>query len=365
MIYRAIGLHCGSYTYGFDIAQIQFHQNAGNWDFNIIHADHYPYTAQWQQKLKQVTGATIQDYLLADNELGAYLGNAVNEFINKYQLHYQVQLIAANGYATIYLPQQKISARLGNGGAISAITGIPVVSDFSSIDLALGGHGGPVIAAHQLLFNAYEYWLHAGDVVSLSVGNGGSYNGFQICTGIQLLQNLLGYRDGAATRVLIEAGNISDNFLKQLNSFNWSSASATIRVDSERLAAFSELVTEQINGMPLEDVYRTYWEYLINQIKESVAAVELQGLALQQPQKMLLTVDAGPDTAIAEMLQQALTSENVLVEVAAEPFAQFSQAVQCALCGLLRWRDEYNHEAGVTGASRSSIGGALWMGAEA
>jgi anhydro-N-acetylmuramic acid kinase len=36
-----------------------------------------------------------------------------------------------------------------------------------------------------------------------------------------------------------------------------------------------------------------------------------------------------------------------------------------AFIGVLRWRQEYNVLASVTGAERDSIGGALWMGQEA
>jgi hypothetical protein len=36
-----------------------------------------------------------------------------------------------------------------------------------------------------------------------------------------------------------------------------------------------------------------------------------------------------------------------------------------AFMGILRWREEYNFLSSVTGASRSSIGGAIWLGQEA
>lgn len=361
MVYRAIGLHCGSYNYGFDIAQVQFHENAGKWDFEIVQADHISYTSEWQQKLEHITTASSLDYLLADNELGAFLGNAVSEFINKYQLQFRVQLIAVNGYSTFNLPQQKLAAKLGNGAVVSASTGIPVVSDFNSIDLALGGHGGPVIAAQQLLFNAYDYYLQSAETVTLTVNKGNVYNGFEICAGIQLLQHLLGYKDGAAVKELIERGSINEDLNRQLNNF---SVSTSTIIDSEKLTAFKNLIAGQIDKVPLEDVYRTYWQYLTKQIEDAITLWR-QGAIDPTQAKLLLAGDANFDSNIADMLVQALAVENVSVEIAAAPFSQFSQAVQWALCGLLRWRDEYNHQAVVTGASRNSIGGALWMGAEA
>ena len=36
-----------------------------------------------------------------------------------------------------------------------------------------------------------------------------------------------------------------------------------------------------------------------------------------------------------------------------------------AFMGILRWREEYNFLSSITGAKRSSIGGAIWLGQEA
>ena len=41
------------------------------------------------------------------------------------------------------------------------------------------------------------------------------------------------------------------------------------------------------------------------------------------------------------------------------------EALVMALIGVLRWREENNVRASVTGASRDSIGGAVWIGQEA
>ena len=41
------------------------------------------------------------------------------------------------------------------------------------------------------------------------------------------------------------------------------------------------------------------------------------------------------------------------------------KALCVAFMGILRWREEYNFLSSVTGASRNSIGGAVWLGQEA
>jgi anhydro-N-acetylmuramic acid kinase len=44
---------------------------------------------------------------------------------------------------------------------------------------------------------------------------------------------------------------------------------------------------------------------------------------------------------------------------------QYKEALIMALLGVLRWREESTVLASATGASRDSVGGALWMGQEA
>ena len=48
-----------------------------------------------------------------------------------------------------------------------------------------------------------------------------------------------------------------------------------------------------------------------------------------------------------------------------EEINNVNKAVCIAFMGILRWREEYNFLSSTTGARRSSIGGAIWLGQEA
>ena len=45
--------------------------------------------------------------------------------------------------------------------------------------------------------------------------------------------------------------------------------------------------------------------------------------------------------------------------------SELNKTICVAFMGILRWREEYNFLSSVTGARRSSIGGAIWLGQEA
>ena len=47
-----------------------------------------------------------------------------------------------------------------------------------------------------------------------------------------------------------------------------------------------------------------------------------------------------------------------------ENLSELNKTICVAFMGILRWREEYNFLSSITGASRSSIGGAVWLGQE-
>ena len=57
------------------------------------------------------------------------------------------------------------------------------------------------------------------------------------------------------------------------------------------------------------------------------------------------------------------TSKKLSISV--ENMTELNKTICVAFMGILRWREEYNFLSSVTGASRSSIGGAVWLGQEA
>jgi hypothetical protein len=43
---------------------------------------------------------------------------------------------------------------------------------------------------------------------------------------------------------------------------------------------------------------------------------------------------------------------------------ELNKTICVSFMGILRWREEYNFLSSITGAGRSSIGGAVWLGQE-
>ena len=103
MIYRALGVLFSDT--GYSIAFAEFHENAGAWTCELKNETSYP------------TGNSI---------------SLIEKFIEENNLQYKVAMITVYAEAT---------GVIFNGSSIAAVTGLPVITDLSALDLELGGNG--------------------------------------------------------------------------------------------------------------------------------------------------------------------------------------------------------------------------------
>ena len=366
MVYRVIGLMSGSSLDGLDIAYVHLQEISGKWSFEIINAACYPYNNEWKKKLQSATSLSALDYNLLHTSYGNYLGEQVNHFINENNLHYKVQLIASHGHTTFHVPEKKMTAQLGDGAAIAAITNINVVSDLRAMDIALGGQGAPIVPiGEKLLFSNYDFFLNIGGIANMSHKNNDQFIGFDICAANRVL-NLLANEAGKEfdkNGELASQGNINSDLLIKLNALDY------YKLPFPKSLANSfgtETVYPLIkkSGININDALRTYVEHINEQIKNDINNFQLSDSSTVNRQ-LLITGGGALNTFLINELKNKLKEINVNVIVPEENIIQYKEALIMALIGTLRWREENNVLASVTGASRNSIGGAVWIGQQA
>jgi anhydro-N-acetylmuramic acid kinase len=181
----------GSSLDGLDIAFIEFEESGGKWNFEIVNAECNPYSGEWRENLRNATNLSAYDYMLLHTAYGRYLGEQVNTFIDQYNLHHRVQLVASHGHTTFHAPALRMTAQLGDGAAIAAATNINVVSDLRSMDVAFGGQGAPIVPiGEKLLFKEYNCFLNIGGIANLSYNSKDGYIAFDVCTANRILNML-------------------------------------------------------------------------------------------------------------------------------------------------------------------------------
>lgn len=362
MIYKVIGIMSGSSLDGLDIAYVYLHESGGKWEYEIINAECYEYTIEWRERLLKAPGLSALDYQLLDSEYGYFIGTQINGFIEKYSLHHNVHLIASHGHTVFHFPEKRITHQAGSGATIAAITQLPVVSDLRIIDVALGGQGAPIVPiGEKLLLNQYYYFLNIGGIANLSVNDNGKYIAFDVCAANRILNMLANENHQLLDDEgrMAASGSVNNKLLEKLNQLDYygqaypKSLPNTFGTDT-----VYPLVKQA--GLSIEDALCTYVEHIAMQVQLS-----LQQAGLNSGNKQMLITGGGAlNIYLIDRLTTLLAKNEITVVIPDKNLIQYKEALIMALIGTLRWREESNTLASVTGAKYNSIGGALWLGAE-
>jgi len=351
----------GSSLDGLDIVFAEFNVTGSAWQYEILAAACHPYPPSWLQQLKDATALPAKEYLLLHTAYGRYIGEEVNAFISANGLDFRVGLIASHGHTTFHLPAAGMTAQLGDGAAIAAVTGLPVVTDLRALDVAFGGQGAPIVPmGEKLLWSGYDMFLNIGGIANISF-NADRYIAYDVCPANRVLNHFAEkegkpYDDEGA---MAAGGRIDEELLRALQALPYyGEAYPKSLPNSFGLETVIPLVEAQ--GLPVADALRTYCEHIALQVHGAIAAQGEGG-----GKKLLVTGGGAFNRFLVERIQALLQPLDITIEVPEPGLVAYKEALVMALIGVLRWRQEDTVMASVTGASRPSIGGALWTGQEA
>jgi anhydro-N-acetylmuramic acid kinase len=258
-----------------------------------------------------------------------------------------------------------MTAQLGDGAAIASETHLPVVTDLRALDVAFGGQGAPIVPiGEKLLLGNYDYFLNIGGIANISI-NADQYIAFDICAANRVLNMLANEarkeydKDGE----MAAQGKLNNELLEKLNRLDYYRQSYPKSLANDFGTDIVYPIIKKA-GIAINDGLRTYTVHIVVQIKNAIVS-----LKILKPQtsnlKLLATGGGAFNTFLIEQLKEQLKELNIEVIVPDKKLVNYKEALIMALIGVLRWREEYNVLPSVTGASRASIGGALWLGQEA
>lgn len=357
MVYNVIGVTSGNSVDGLDLIFAALTEVRGKWTAEIRATERKPYTMEWQEKLAGAVNLPAKDYLLLHSEYGHYIGYAVKQFIADYQLDHQVHFISSHGHTVFHMPSQKMTAQLGEGAAVAAITGLPVISDLRAMDIALGGKGAPLVPiAEKLLFPDYHYRLNLGGNATISSDTDGNFIAFDICPCNYILDAIAAVlgktfdEDGK-----LAAGGVTDHtLLESLNALPYYTQ-AYPKTLTGKFGTATVLPMIQSEQLSTQGKLNTYTQHIAKQIALAIAPLQNGS-----EQKLLLTGGGAFNSYLVQCIREQLQPYNIEIIIADTQTITFRTSLMIALLGALRWRQEPNALASVTGAEKDSVGGALW-----
>jgi anhydro-N-acetylmuramic acid kinase len=378
--YKIIGLMSGTSMDGLDIAYCIFSRKGIKWTYKIKVAETIPYDSAWKHRLQNLETGTALEFALSDTQYGHLLGKETHKFIRKHNLN--PDFIASHGHTIFHQPAKGLSSQIGHGAAIAAECGLPVVCDFRTKDIALGGQGAPLVPiGDELLFSAYTSCINLGGFANISFRKNCQRLGFDICPVnivLNSLSNKLGKNYDPEGR-LAKKGRINETLLKQLNTLPYYWQPPPKSLGKEWVTASIIPLLEHSGANPFDQL-RTFTEHAAIQISKALSdptiqnpiqhptlvqdfVLPLQNLVLNTPagcniqHKYLITGGGAHNRFLIERIT-ALSKGSIIIPD--KNTIEFKEALVFALLGLLRWTNQVNCLCSATGAKSDSIGGCIY-----
>ncbi len=344
----SIGVMSGTSLDGVDVALCLFDFKQKVWHYKLLKSATFAYTKEWKAKLTNAPNLSSYEFIKLHKEYGVYLGSLVNLFLKG--LPIKISLIASHGHTIFHNPSENITFQIGDGHFIASETGITTISDFRTMDVAMGGQGAPLVPiGDELLFANYDFCLNLGGIANISYNDEGKRIAFDICPvnmAINYLANKVGKefdKDG----FIAQKGKINNVLLKSLNSLNFYSLPTPKSLGREWFELeFLPLINNDF--LSIEDVIRTVYEHISIQIGKVLPG---------DKQRSILTTGGG---ALNKFLVQILEQNSIhQFVVPIREVIEFKEAIIFAFLGVLRSRNEINILASATGAKVDSVGGVI------
>jgi anhydro-N-acetylmuramic acid kinase len=292
------------------------------------------------------------DLMKTHNNLGDYIGNSISNFIQTNNIDKsKIDCISSHGHTIFHQPNIKLTTQIGNGANISSITKLPVVCDFRTTDLSLGGQGAPLVPiGDQLLFSEYDFCINLGGIANISFIKNDKSIAFDICPVNIVLNKLaqeLGF-DYDKGGNIAKTGTIDTNLLEQLNKLSYYKESAPKSLGIEWI---EKNVTPIINSSNIsnKNKIRTFVEHIAIQLSYNISGSN---------KSILITGGGTFNTYLIERIK-ANTISNIVIST--DEIIDFKEALIFAFLGVLRLRNESNCLKSVTGASSDNIGGCIYQ----
>jgi anhydro-N-acetylmuramic acid kinase len=217
-----IGLMSGTSLDGVDAALVEFNDSPASAVTKVLHTHFLPYPEHIRTAilaLQHPAHHELETTALLANELAKLYASTVNALLTANDIDAQdIVAIGCHGQTIRHRPELGFTLQIGNAALLTELTGITVVSDFRSRDIAAGGQGAPLVPA-------FHHALFAKPGITRAIINIGGIANISLLAGIE---QILGFDSGPGNMLL-------DSWIKQHKNLdydangNWASTGNVIQ----------------------------------------------------------------------------------------------------------------------------------------
>lgn len=354
-----IGVMSGTSLDGVDITLCEINQST----CKLIFSHEYRFNHDIKEEILTVIAGTttLEQIGSLHTKLGLLFANSVNKFIEQFNINIDnIKAIGLHGQTLWHAPHNEFpfTMQLGSPSIVSAKTGIQVVSDFRSMDIANGGEGAPFAPAfHEFLFSSLESKtavLNIGGMANITLLED-ELKGWDIGAGNVLLdswikrcKNLAYDRDGD----FAQSGEINQELLEKFLDDDYFKQ---LPPKSTGREYFNETWTA--NKLPMfqtitdEDIQRTLLE---------LTAISIQRDIQKSDVSLLIICGGGAKNIFLMQRLQELCECDIKISDALGASSDYMEAMAFAWLAYKRVHGEVVNLHTVTGANKNSILGGIY-----
>jgi len=272
-----------------------------------------------------------------------------------------VRAIGCHGQTVRHLPESGYTVQIGNPAALAERTGIPVVADFRSADIAAGGQGAPLVPAfHAEVFRnsgVHRVIVNLGGIANLTdLPRRGPVTGFDTGPGNVLLDAWIGWKSGGNLDrggALASRGRPKEQLLKALLAdpyFRRSPPKSTGR-DHFNLDWLRRFSVARFNA---EDVQATLAELTARSIGSAVARF------CPGAREVYLCGGGARNSDLVQRIARALPAMTIASTARLGIHPDWVEAMAFAWLAQRRLKDKTGNLPEVTGARKARVLGAIY-----
>jgi len=361
--YQALGLMSGSSLDGLDVVHcsLEITTKPVSISWKLLAGETLPFSDLWTRRLANLPGQSAMSFAQTHVYFSYYMGELVNEFIKRHQI--QPDFIASHGHTIFHYPDKRFTTQIGDGGALAAATGFPVVSNFRTQDIALNGEGTPLApAADRYLFPGYDFYLNLGGIANITANVNGKYLAFDTAPANQIFNALaqLSGTDYDEDGKLAAAGKVLPDLAEALSQNDYYQKPYPKSLDNQWIRQHVLPLYYEYPGS-VEDRMCTAVHQLVDETIRSIKTILQKEVFNKESYQMFVTGGGAFNLYLIKLLKEKAAAElNLDIVLPEKDMIDFKEAILMVLLGVLRLENLPNCFASVTGAKRDTIGGAVY-----
>lgn len=348
-----IGVMSGSSLDGLDIAAFELipSSDLSKPKINLLNSTTVKYN-HLRTSLERVNdGSSFKEILTLEHDYSKWISDQVTTQIQEWNI--TPDYLSVHGHTVTHIPERNMSYQIGHGGIIASLTEIPTLTDFRRGDIVLGGHGTPLTPILDALEYAhYDLVINLGGICNVSYDYEGKRCGYDLFPCNQVFNHFAKKfgREYDKDGEIAQMGKIDEALYQSLITHRLLIVHKPQSIDNSWIKHKFIPEIEYYNSSDKDKLY-TFTCAVANVIATHATKIGAD--------TVYATGGGIHNEFLKSQIVYQLGDRKLIVPTSEE--TDFKECKLMALLAYYRMTNQDNILATVTGASRNSTGGALYL----